>query len=257
MTHGSPSSAPRPVNSVARALQLIDLLAHADGGLGVNELSRRIGVNPSTASRLLATLEAGRIVERENGGPYQLGIGLLTLADKVLARLDVRALARPWLEQLVAETGETATLSLPGEQAAITVDFVLSASSIMSVARLWQPSVAHATAVGKVMLAFGPAADPAAQLGELPACTDRTITDRLKLAKELALTRERGFAEAYREREPDLAALAVPVCGRDGALVAILGLQGPASRLPAAKRRQLQPRLRHAAVEIERALGAS
>src|SRR4029079_17257953 len=74
----------RPVASVARALALLDELGRAPEGLGVNELARRIGVNASTASRLLATLEAGGMVERAPaGGPYRLGLGLVALADGV------------------------------------------------------------------------------------------------------------------------------------------------------------------------------
>src|ERR1700744_6742196 len=106
----------RAVGSVARAMQLLDVLAASDSGLGVNELARRIGVNASTASRLLATLQDSGLVTREpGGGPYRLGLRLLTLADRVLAQQDVRTLARPLLMRLAAETGETATLSLPGD----------------------------------------------------------------------------------------------------------------------------------------------
>ncbi len=149
-----------PVGSVARAIALLDAVAESDGGARVNELARRIGVNPSTASRLLRTLEAGGLVERTPGGPYRLGLKLVALSDRVLGQLDVREQARPWLTWLVQETGETATLSVPGGGEAITVDFVPSPSSVVSLARLGRPSVAHATAAGKVMLAFGPPARP-------------------------------------------------------------------------------------------------
>ncbi len=142
----------RTVGSVARALALLDALA--EGPAGVNALARRIGVNPSSASRLLATLERGGLVEREPGGPYRLGLHLVALADRVLARLDVRDLARPQLRALVEETGETATLSVPGGDEAVTVDFVPGESSVVSMARLGRPSIGHATAAGKVLLAF-------------------------------------------------------------------------------------------------------
>jgi DNA-binding IclR family transcriptional regulator len=244
----------RPVGSVARAIALIDALADSDAGLGVNELARRIGVNASTASRLLHTLEHAQLVERSPGGPYRLGLRLVALSDRVLARLDLRELARPWLTWLVRETGETATLSLPGGGEAITVDYVPSPSSVASMARLGRPSVSHATAAGKVMLAFGdPDHWPTA--GELAAYTARTITDPGELEEALNAVRERGVAEAVGEREPDLNALAAPVMGRDGVLAAILGLQGPATRLPAAKRRALQRPLRRAATELSRSLG--
>src|SRR5687767_13305613 len=226
----------RPVGSVARALALLDALA--EGPAGVNALARRIEVNPSSASRLLATLERGGLVEREPGGPYRLGLHIVALADRVLARLDVRDLARPQLRALVEQTGETATLSVPGGDAAVTVDFVPGESSVVSMARLGRPSIGHATAVGKVMLAF-----TATEPGVLTALTERTITDADLLGAELAAVREQGWAEAEGEREPDLNALAAPVFGRGGELAAILGLQGPAARFTAPRRAAVLPRL--------------
>jgi IclR family acetate operon transcriptional repressor len=240
-----------PVGSVARAIALLDAVAESEGGARVNELARRIGVNPSTASRLLSTLEAGGLVERTSDGPYRLGLKLVALSDRVLGQLDVRDQARPWLIWLVQETGETATLSVPGGGEAITVDFVPSPSSVVSLARLGRPSVAHATAAGKVMLAFGPAPVPS----ELAAFTERTITDPDVLADELGRVRGAGLAEAVGEREPDLNALAAPVTGRGGELAAILGLQGPAARLPAATRRALREPLLRASRELGQALG--
>lgn len=243
----------RPVASVARALALLDVLGTSPDGLGVNELARRIGVNASTASRLLATLEAGGMVERSPGGPYRLGLRLVTLADGVLARLDVRDLARPRLRALAAATGETATLSVPGPVDAITVDFVAAESSVVSVARLGRPSIGHATATGKIVLAFGPG--PAAAGRDLAAYTERTIVDPDALAAEVDAVRSRGWAEAAGEREPDLNALAAPVFGRAGELAAVLGLQGPAARLTADRRAEVLPALLDAAADVQRALG--
>jgi DNA-binding IclR family transcriptional regulator len=251
MEQREPAPRARPVASVARALALLDQLSDSEDGLGVNELARRIGVNASTASRLLATLEAAGMVQREGQGPYRLGVSLLRLAERVLSRLDVGALARPVLVELMERTGETATLSLPGEHEAITVDSVPSRSSVVSMARLGRPSVAHATAVGKVMLAFG--GGPLPRERDLTALTERTITDRAALAAEIAAVRERGYGTVFGEREIDVNAIAAPVWGRTGALAAILGIQAPSSRLEDPTR-LLRP-LREGAHALSRALG--
>ena len=222
----------RPVASVARALALLEQLRDSEHSLGVNELARRIGVNASTASRLLATLESAGMVQRDEAiptRPYRLGLALVTLADRVIWRLDLQSLARPILVELEEGTGETATLSLPGEREAITVDSVPSRSSVVSMARLGRPSISHATAVGKVMLAFGGGRLPRER--DLVALTDRTITDRAQLAAEVARVRERGYGTVFGEREVDVNAIAAPVFDRTGELAAILGLQAPASRL--------------------------
>lgn len=251
---GSVAGGSRSVGSVARAIALLDALAESEAGLGVNELARRIDVNASTASRLLATLlDAGLVTRGDSGGPYRLGLKLLALSDRVLAQLDVRQLARPLLTTLAERTGETATLSVPGDGETITVDFVPSPASVVSMAWVGRPSVPHATAVGKVMLAYAPGHAPAP--GPLTRFTERTITDPSVLADELATIRERGWGEAVGEREPDLTAIGAPVFDRSRELVAIIGVQGPTSRLPAATRRALREPLLEAAAQLSQALG--
>ena len=221
----------RHVAAVERALAVLDAVAEAED-VGTNELARRTGINASTVSRLLATLAARGFVRHvEETGRYQLGPRLVQLGSAALAGLDLRELARPALASLAAATGETATLSVPGEPDAITIDFVQSSSSVQSVARVGRPSVAHATATGKVALAFGAAELPS---GALRAYTDRTIADRGVLATELSRVRESGFAQALREREDDLNAVAAPIFNGRREVVAILGVQGPASRFDTA-----------------------
>ncbi|CAB5032380.1 unannotated protein [freshwater metagenome] len=249
------STALRPVAAVARAATLLDLLAVAPDGLGTNELARQLGVNPSNASRLLGTLRAAGLVDRGVGdGPWRLGLHLVALADHALSALDVRELARPAMRQLATETGETVTLSVAAGGESVTVEFVPGVGSVVSVAQLGRPSVAHATATGKVMLAFGGVPLPQ---GELEIFTERTITQRKALAAEVKSARSRGYAEAVGEREEDLVALAVPIVGAGSRLIAILGLQGPESRLTEKRRASVVPALLEAAADVATALGAA
>ena len=220
--------AERRLAAVERALRVLDAFLDAPGELGTNELARATGINASTVSRTLATLAAAGYVEHlPSSGRYRLGAHLLTLANHALAGLDLRTIARPHLQQLQEATGETSTLSVPGEHDAVTVDFVVSPAAVASVARVGRPSVAHATATGKVMLAFGPSVPRGRPLERY---TDRTIVSAAALDREVALVRRQGWAGAAGEREPDLNAVAAPAFGADGRLAAILGLQGPAGR---------------------------
>ncbi len=183
----------RHVAAVERAFAVVDALADGQE-LGTNEIARRTGINASTVSRLLATLAAARFVEHvPETGRYRLSLRLVELGNAVLGRLDLRALARPHLQALVRETGETATLSAPGEHDAVTVDFAHSSSVVQSVAQLGRPSVGHATAAGKVMLAFGDVELPSDPLASF---TPRTIATRAELVAELERVRRRGYAEA-------------------------------------------------------------
>ena len=196
----------RQLGSVERAVALLEALAAAGGPLGTNELGRRTGINASTVSRVLATLLAAGYVEREPGAQrWQLGLRLVHLGNAALARLDLRELARPLLEQLVRETGETATLSLPAQGEGVTVDFAPSPHSVSSRAEIGRASVAHATAVGKLVLAHVPGA--LASLSEpLERYTPRTLTTLAEIEHAVGggalgrCRRGRGRARAGAER---------------------------------------------------------
>ncbi len=242
---GQPAT--RQVAAVQRAVAILGELADARAELGTNEIARRTGINVSTISRILATLVSGGLVEHvvPATGRYRLGLGVVRLASAVHERLDIRLLARPHLAELVSATRETATLSVPGEHEATTLDFVQSPLSVRSVAEVGRTSAAHATAVGKVFLAHGgtPPTGTLATSG-LTAYTERTIVDPAVLEVEVARARDRGWAEAIGEREEDLNAIAAPVLSPAGALVAILGVQGPAARF--------NPRAMRSAAELLR-----
>ena len=225
---GKPAT--RQVAAVQRAIAIMDELAAARTELGTNEIARRTGINVSTVSRILATLADGGLVGHvPSTGRYRIGTGIVRLAGAV--ELDIRSLARPHLE-------ETATLSVPGEHEAFTLDFAQSPLNVRSVAEVGRSSVAHATAVGKVFLAYGGTLPS----GPLQAYTARTIVDPAVLGAELAAIRDSGCARATGEREEGLNAVAVPVLARDGKLAAILGVQGPAVRFsPRAMRAAIEP----------------
>jgi DNA-binding IclR family transcriptional regulator len=217
----------RLIAGVERAVSVLMALAGAPGPLGTNELARRTGINASTVSRLLATLARDELVQRVPAtGRYRLGLRLIQLGNAALAGVELREIARPHLFALREATGETATLSVPAADTAVTVDFVQSPSTVRSVAEIGRPSVPHATASGKVYLAWtgAPVAAP------LPALTPHTITDPARLADEVARVREQGWAQARGEREAELHAVAAPVLDVRGELAAILAVQGPAGR---------------------------
>jgi DNA-binding IclR family transcriptional regulator len=242
----------RRIGAAERAIAVLDTLAEA-GELGTNEIARRTGMTPSTVSRQLGTLAAAGLVERvAASGRYRLGLRIVHLANALLARLDVREVARPHLAALVESTGETATLSVPGDEDAITVDFVPGSHQLQPVSRLGRPSIAHATSAGKVMLAFSGRELPT---GPLRAYTPRTITDLHALGREIERVRERGYAQAIGEREPGLTAIAAPIRSSRGELEAIVALQGPSSRFDAAAVGTAVPLLLEQAKAISAELG--
>jgi IclR family acetate operon transcriptional repressor len=249
---GQPST--RDVEATVRAVAILDALA--DGGeQGTTRIARRTGISASTVSRQLGTLARLGLVEHvADTGRYRLGVRILRLASGVLGRLDVRDVARPHLEELVDAVGETATLSVPIDREAITVDFVPTDRYLQGVTRLGRPSVGHASAAGKVLLAFGKVAPPR---GRLTRYTPRTITDPARLGRELERVRAVGFATAVDERELGLSAIAAPVWGPAGELVAIGALQGPTSRFDEKALARARPLIERCAAVISTAVGGA
>ena len=247
---GQPST--RDVEATVRAVEILDALA--DGGeLGTTDVARRTGISASTVSRQLGTLTRVGLVEHvASTGRYRLGVRTLRYANAVLGRLNVRDVARPHLEELVHQVGEAATLGIPGDGDAITVDFVPSDRYLQGVTRLGRPSVGHASSAGKVMLAFG---DVPLPRGRLTAYTPKTIVDPRALAEEIERVRAAGYAEAIEEREVGLSAVAAPVWDASGALAAIVALQGPTGRFDHAAMEAARPLLVACAERISHALG--
>ena len=209
----------------------------------MGELAQRTGINQSTVSRLLGTLMARGFVDRDEAtARYRLGLRLVAYADAVLAGLDVRTIARPHLERLVAQTGETATLSVPGETQPYTIDFVPSPSNVASRGELGRPASPMRRSPGSCC---SPSARlPLERLGPEPyeRFTDRTLTTRAELAREVERVRAEGVAYGREEREPGLNAVGAPVLGREQALAR--DAQHPGSLDPAARPPHAGPGLR-------------
>ena len=139
-------------------------------------------MHKSTAFRLLATLEAHRLVEQDGDrGRYRLGVGNLRLAGATTARLDLVTEARPVCRQLAADTGETVNITVRSETSALYLDQVAGSSALQSHNWVGQHIPLHATSNGKVLLSELAEADRKAALRELPRFTDATVTKRPEL----------------------------------------------------------------------------
>lgn len=187
------------------------------------------GVRAADLEPLLEALERHGLVvvdaDRTNVRP---GPAALRFARSDLGVADLVELARPAMRRLAAESGETANLMMPrsgGSEAIAQVD----GSHLLGVMNwVGRPLGLHATAAGKVFLAFGTSTLPD---GELESLTPATITDRTRLEAELEQVRERGYATIADELETGLAAVGAPIHDRGGAVVAVLCVSGATLRL--------------------------
>jgi DNA-binding IclR family transcriptional regulator len=244
------------VQSVDRALTILELLAR-DGESGVTEIAAELGVHKSTAFRLLATLEAHRLVEHVGErGRYRLGVGNLRLAGATTARLDLVTEARPVCRQLAQDTGETVNITVRSENSALYLDQVQAGSSAVA-SHNWvgQHIPLHATSNGKVLLSELPEKELAALAKTFPRFTDSTVTSRKRLAEELVAVREQGYAVAVDELEVGLTAVAAPVRNAHGDVIASMSVSGPTYRLNDERVDDVVPLVVAAATEVSLRLG--
>lgn len=222
------------LQSVRKALDVCIVLGQSPGGLSLAEISRETGLGKSALYRVLATLaERGFVVRHASTGRYRLGLGLVHVASQALRDMDVRQVARPHLERLSRQTGETVHLVVLSQRQALFVDKVEGERPMRTGSYVGWLAPAYCTASGKVLLAHQDAAWIEAYLAEVPLVryTAQTITDAAALRGEVEAIRSRGMAVDNEEIEEGLSCLAAPVWGRSGRVVAAVSISGPAARL--------------------------
>jgi DNA-binding IclR family transcriptional regulator len=252
------SSAPRSrsgTTAIDRGAELLVRVLESTQPVALTDLASASGIPKSTASRLVSALERQGLVQQDGErGRLRPGPAILRVAERGLLERNVVELARPSLDALGRASGETVNLAVPAPHGVEHVAQV-EARHFLGTGQWLGRSVAyHCTAVGKVFMAFGRARLPE---GPLAALTPSTITDPSLLLSQLAGVRKDGFAEAVDELETGLAAIAAPVRGAGGEVVAALSISGPTIRMTAARIAELKPVLIQEARELSRRLGHS
>jgi DNA-binding IclR family transcriptional regulator len=244
-----------------RALDLLEALAEVPAGapLGVSEVARRAGVTKSAAFRILANLERrGYVAKDPVNARYTLGTHLVYLGERSLGAIDLRAAARPALEALQQRFGETVNLGVREGAEVVYVDMIESSHGLRMAARIGGRDYLHSTALGKAILAFLLPAERDHLLyapAGLPARTERTITDPVKLRAELERVRECGIAEDRDENEVGARCLGAPIFDHRSGVVGAISLSAPDSRLDDARATEVAAAVRAEAASITRRLG--
>lgn len=244
---------PRQVMSARRTLDVLCAFSAERPEWSVTELSAHLGVHKSTTSRLLTTMEGVGFLRRlPDNGRYALGPRLLEMASLVLARLDVRAIARPWLEELSRTSQETVNLAVWDQDMAVNVDQIASSQPILYMGWIGRRTPAHASSTGKALLAFQPPEIIDHVLDRpLAAFTKATITDPARLRQELISIRECGYAMAEDEFQEGVTAVAAPICS-GGVVAGVISISAPTYRTTRQRKGQFVQLLTTAARDIGR-----
>jgi DNA-binding IclR family transcriptional regulator len=215
-------------------------------------LARTCGLNRATAWRLLKTLQArGLVTVDESTGRYSIGLTTMELGNAAGPDALIAA-AHPVLQRMCAQTGETASLAVPGMGGLTYVDEV-TPTAVLTASWLGRTVPLHATSTGKALLAFLPAEQVRRLAGTLTRFTDTTITDPDALTAELAATRARGYGECAGELESSLYGVSAPVLDRNRRPLAVLSIWGPRDRVTPERFAELGPVTVGAATEISSA----
>lgn len=251
---GEPDRPPtRGTTAVDRGAELLVRVLESEQPVALTELASASGIPKSTASRLLSALERQGLVEQDGErGRLRPGPAILRVAGRGLLERRVVELARSSLDELGQATGETVNLAVPGRDGVEHVAQVESRHFLGAGQWVGRSVDYHTTAVGKVFLAFGCATRPVRVLAKL---TERTITGSGQLRAELAQVRDEDFASAVDELELGLAAIAAPIRGAAGEVVAALSISGPTIRMTPERIAELKPILIAEARSLSRRLG--
>ncbi|MCI3270844.1 IclR family transcriptional regulator [Streptomyces cylindrosporus] len=200
-----------PKSVLARGALLLRVCAEADVALSLAELALRTGLPKPTAHRLVGELVRLGLVERTAEGGYRIGLGLFVLGQSAPTVRELRDAALPYLGDLHEATHENVHLAVPDGTDTLFLEKVTGHRATPIVSRTGGRLPAHCTATGKVFLAE----DPSPPRRTLPRLTPRTLVLPGQLARDLALTRARGYGVNLEEAEVGVSAVAAPIYARD------------------------------------------
>ena len=244
--------------SLTRALTLLERLSAAPDGVNLTDLSQQLGMPAATVHRLLSTFEELDFVEQDAElGLWFVGLKTFTVGNAFLNRRDFVASARPHMQRLVEQCGETVNLGVIDQGEVVFISQVESREVMRMIVRLGSRSPIHASGVGKALLASMQEQQVTRilQLRGLARFTDHTIDSPAPLHAELEQVRQQGYALDDEEHAVGLRCVAAPIFDENGQALAAISLSGPKARIVDSRLSELGNAIRQTAVEITQVLG--
>ncbi len=253
-----PRATGKTIQSVDRAARILKVLASGPRRLGVSELADRLGMTRPTVHGLLQTLQAHGLVEQDrDSDKYQLGAGLLQLGISYLDLNELRGRSIVHAERLATRADAAVRVGVLHGASAVVVHHVFRPDSSLQILEVGAQLPAHASALGKAILAYRPPAALEQLLaGELPKLTARTLSEKT-LRADLQATRERSHARERDEAVLGESSIAAPIFDHAGHVVGAIGVVGDTDRiLPRAPSKAMIAAVAEAARGVSRELGA-
>ncbi|GAB6179825.1 IclR family transcriptional regulator [Desulfotomaculum defluvii] len=246
------------IQSVDRAISILEVLEKSSEPLGVTEISHRLDLHKSTTFGLLSTLERKNLVYQEpESGKYKLGLRLLELGEQVQQRMNLRHQARPFLKKLVEEFKETVHLVVKVENDYVYIDKVDGPQAIRMYSQIGKRALMHCSGVGKAILAFLPTNEQEKIMTgiELESFTPNTISNFDKLSKHLEEIRQKGYSIDDEEIEMGLRCVAAPILNHRGEAIAAISIAGPTTRMTYERIQDLVQPIKETSLLISKTMG--
>jgi len=246
------------VQSIERAFAIAEEIARNREGIGLAELSKRVGLHNSTTFHLVKTMvQLGYVSQLVDSRKYRIGRRMFTLAAGAMDEIELVSVATPALEKLTRETGEYSHFAIRSGEQIVVVAKIAGTGIFQMIDRTGAVRPAHATALGKVLLA---ALSPSQLERYLETCelhkfTSKTIVEQDVLLREIEEVRRKGLAFDDGEFDPEARCVAVPVRDFTGRVAGAIGMSGPMWRLSLQALQEKSKHVREAAVELSAELG--
>jgi IclR family transcriptional regulator, acetate operon repressor len=245
------------VQAIDRGLAVLGIIAGSDG-LTLTDLAQRAGLAPSTAHRILASLEGHQFVfHDEERGLWLIGVGAFEVGSAFLRNRRLAGIGRVVMHSLMERTGETVNLGIEDAGEVVFISQVESHSALRAFFRAGSRAPIHASGVGKTLMAEMPEARVNEILYKrgLAKFTERTLVVPAELKAELAEIARRGWGVDDEERNLGMRCVAAPVFNEYGEAIAGISVSGPTVRITPERASELGPLVKRAAEEITASIG--
>ncbi|HUH95977.1 MAG TPA: IclR family transcriptional regulator [Anaerolineales bacterium] len=244
--------------SIHRAIAILDCFHESQPELGVREIARQLELHPSTVGRMLTTLTSlGVLVQDKETHRYRMGSKVLKWGAVYMGNVDLRLIARPYMQELRKTTEETISLDILDGSSRLCVERIESPQQLRWVKKLGERMPFYASASGRVLLSFMAPGERSAILAAMhfEQLTSNTTTDPKVFEQELDLTRERGYAVSEGERVEGVSCVAAPVFDAGDKIIGAVTISGPSTRFSKKKIQQYGDLLLLTTAQISAAMG--
>lgn len=246
------------VQSVDRALSILEMLSDYSEGLGIKDISEKVELHKSTVHRLLRTLIVKGFVEQDDtSNKYRISLKMFELGYKRIENIDIVGASKPHIENLMKSVNEVVHLVVRDKNKIVYIDKVEADNTIRMASTIGRRSPLYCTSVGKAILAYMSEEEMEEiwNKSNVKKLTKNTITDLNEFKKELHEIRNQGYAEDDEENELGVRCIGVPIFNRLGKVEGAISVSGPTTRITKKKLHALSNEVKKYGALISKELG--